>query len=231
MLLALLTLVAILVSGCTSDDPKPDQGAELPAADVLLKEAAAETKKVNSAHFVLTVTGKLGGLDLRGAEGDLTTEGEQGGAAKGTATLGAGGQAVENQFVLIDGTFYIKGPTGGFVKVPSALASQIYNPAAILDPETGVANLLTKITGAKTEAAEDVDGTPAYRVTGKVTKDVAAALVPGLTSDVDVVLWLSQDAKQPVKAAITAPGADGQPVKVEVGLSAINEPVTVTAPQ
>lgn len=231
-LLALLALVAVLASGCTSDDAKPDQAAKLPDAAGLLTDAAAATKKVTSTHFNLQVTGQVAGLDVKSADGDLTSEGGKGGAAQGTANLSSGGQLIETQFVLVDDAFFVKGPTGAFTEVPAAFASQLYNPATILDPAKGVANVLANVKNAKTQAAEDVAGAAAYKVTGKVTKEVIAGLVPGTETDVDVTLWLAQEGDHlPLKASVALPGKDGQPATVVVTLSEINEPVSITAPK
>lgn len=230
ILLATVALIALLSSGCTSDD-QPDETAKLPDATELLNKSAEATKKLTSTHFNLQVNGQVAGLGIQGADGELTTEGEQGGAAKGTVTLNQGGQLVEMEFVLAGGELYIEGPTGGFAKLPAAMAAQLYNPATILDPDKGVARLLANVSEAKTVAAEDVAGTPTYKVSGTVSQDVVTGLVPSVRSDVDVTLWLRQDGEHlPVKASVAVPGENDQVATVVVTLSEFNEPVTITPP-
>jgi lipoprotein LprG len=65
-------------------------------------------------------------------------------------------------------------------------------------------------------------------VTSKVTKDVVSALVPGVSSDVDVTFWVKQDSgHQPVKASVQMGGGP----TVDVTLSDIDKQVSITAPK
>ncbi|MGH3516815.1 MAG: LppX_LprAFG lipoprotein [Haloechinothrix sp.] len=224
ILLVLLAIIAMITSGCTSDEQLPD-------AAELLRESADATSKITSTHFTLAVNGEVPGLSVRNIDGDLTTAGGPEGAAKGTATLTLGGQLIEGEFVLVDQTLYLKGPTGGFQQIPAAMIAGVYDPSAVLDPERGIAKLLAGVRDAKTEATEDVAGTPTYRVTGAVSKDVIATLLPGITSDVNMTLWLAQEGEHlPVKASAALPTDGEQPASVDVTLSDVDKPVTVTAP-
>lgn len=224
ILLGWLVSVAVVATGC-SDDP-PSDGSSLPDANALLRDAAAATKDISSAHFQLKVNGDVSGVPVHSAEGDLTREG----AAKGTVNMDLLGQVFEGEFVLVDGTVHIKGPTGGFQKLPAALIANLYDPSAILNPDKGIANVLGNVQNAKTEGRETVDGTPTYKVTGRAAKDVVEGLVPGVESDVDITFWLREDNKQPVKASAALQGADGKPASVDVTLSDVDKPVTITAP-
>lgn len=219
-LLAAFALTAATVTGCSSggDTSLPDAGS-------LLKDSAAATGGVTSTHFTLKVDGTVPGLSVHGLEGDLTKA--NGGGAKGTGTLELLGQVVDAEFVLVNGSLYVKGPTGGFQQIPAALSSSIYDPSAILDPQRGIPKVLAGVQNAKTEAAEDVNGTPTYRVTGTVPKDALAGLLPGASADADAALWLRKDGGHlPVKASLGFPGGG----VVAVTLSDVDKPVTVTAP-
>ncbi|SES43470.1 lipoprotein LprG [Actinokineospora terrae] len=226
---AVLAVVGLLVAGCTSDEPSGG-GGTLPDGAALVRDAAAVTKGIKSAHFALKVNGSVSAIPVQNAEGDLTREGGPSGAAKGTVKLTLLGQLIEGEFVLVDDSLYIKGPTGGFQKYPASLSSNIYDPSAILDPDKGIANVLAKIQNPRTDAKESVDGVSAYKVSGKVTKDVASALVPGVNSDVDISVWVREDNKQPVKASVKLPGGEGQTATVDLTLSDVDKPVTITAP-
>lgn len=226
ILTVLLFVAALITAGCTSDEQ------QLPDAAALLRDSAEATSTITSTHFTLAVKGEVPGLAVRNVDGDLTREGGAAGAAKGTATLNLAGQLIEGDFVLIDETLYLKGPTGGFQEIPAALITNVYDPSAVLDPERGLAKLLRSVKDAKTEGTEEVAGTPAYKITGTVTKDVIASLVPGINSDVKVTLWLAQEGKHlPVKATAELPAREGEPPTVEVTLSDVNKAVSVTAPR
>src|SRR5439155_372274 len=87
------------------------------------------------------------------------------------------------EFVLVNGSLYIKGPTGGWQKLPAALSSSLYDPSAILDPARGIPKLLAGVQNAKTEGEEDVNGVATYKVTGTVPKDAMSGLLLGQASD------------------------------------------------
>lgn len=228
-LLAAIAVIAALValSGCTSSGGTAATGS-LPAADGLLKTASATMAGVTSVHFDLTINGTLSGVPVQSASGDLNAQGQ----AKGSAKVSELGALVQVEFVLADKNFYVKGATGGYTKIPAALAGNLFDPSAILDPNRGIAKILGSVQGARTVSREQVAGTDSYKISGKVAKDAVAALVPGLGSDVTASVWVSADSKnQPVKVEFAVPGADGaQGATVDVAISKVNEPVSVTAP-
>lgn len=229
ILLVTLALTTAVVTACSSEET-PANNSSLPDAAGLLKDAAASTAEVKTAHFTLTVNGKVPDLPVKKAEGDLTREGSNGGAAKGTVSMELLGDLFEGEFVLVDNSLHIKGPTGGWTKLPASMVRSLYDPAAILDPERGVAKVLASVQNPKTEGTEDIDGVSTYRVTGKVVKDVVEELVPGVSTDVDITFWLRQDGgHQPVKASVKM-RLEGDPTVV-VTLSDIDKQVSITAPE
>jgi lipoprotein LprG len=134
--------------------------------------------------------------------------------------------------VLVNKTFYLKGATGGYQKVPAAFAGSLFDPSVILDPNRGVANLLTSVRGASTQDQESVNGTECYKITGKADKATVAAIVPGIGDDVTATIWIASSGQHlPVRAEFGVPGQGGsQGAQVDVSISNVNAPVTVTAP-
>jgi lipoprotein LprG len=228
ILLGALALAVAAAAGCSSDEA-PE--AQLPDASSLLDQAATATANITSAHFSLQVNGTVPGLTVQNLEGDLTTEGGSSGAARGTGKVALGGQLVEVEFVLAEDTLYIKGPTGGFQQLPAALGSSVYDPSAVLDPERGIAKVLRSVQNPVTEAQEEVEGVQAYKVTGTVTKEVLAGLLPGAPSGGDITFWLNTEGEHlPVKASVALQGEGGEQATVDVTLSDVDRPVTVTPP-
>jgi lipoprotein LprG len=228
ILLVTLALTAAVATACSSDEPAAN--GSLPDGAGLMTDASAAAADIESAHFTLQINGEVPGLPVRSADGDLTREGGPAGAAKGTISMNFMGTLFEGEFVLVDDTLFLKGPTGGYEEISAALVRSVYDPSAILDPERGIAKVLSSVQNPKTEAAEDVDGVATYKVTGRVGKDVVTSLVPGINEDVDITFWVKQDGDhQPVKASVKVP-AEGDPT-VDVTLSDVNKPVTITAPQ
>jgi lipoprotein LprG len=217
-----LVAALLVLTGCTSSTGTARPTAVTPAAADVLSSAATTMSKVTTAHFTLSVDGQLPSIAVQKAEGDLTAAGD----AQGTASIVEFGQLIEAEFVLVGGQLYLKGPTGGFSQVPAALAGSVYDPSAILDPDRGVAKVLSSVAGP---AITGTDG-EAWLVSGTVPAAVAGALVPGLGTDVDARLTITMSDARLTEAVFTLAGADGKPATVTVELSDLNAPVSVTAP-
>jgi lipoprotein LprG len=220
--MAVLPLAAACTGGAST------ASASMPAAGTLLKTASSTMAGVHSVHFVLNVNGTLSGVPVQSATGDLNSQGQ----AKGNAKLTTFGQLTQVDFVLLGKDFYLKGPTGGYSKVSAAMVTSLFDPSAILDPNRGIAKVLSSVRSAQTVGREQVDGADTYKITGSVAKDAVSSLVPGLDADVQATLWVTADSKdQPVKAEFAVPGQGGsQGATVDVDISNVNVPVTVTAP-
>lgn len=214
-----MLLAVGMAAGCSSSG---DDAGGLPDGAQVLREAAEASKAISSAHFTLVVNGTVPAIPVQEAEGDLTREG----AAKGTVKLTLMGNLFDGEFVLVDDGLYIKGPTGGWQQLPSALTSSLYDPSAILDPERGVARVLGSLKEPKTEAREDVAGESTLKVTGTATQQDVASLVPGVAGDVRMTVWVSEETKRPVQASVALPDN----ATVDLTLSDVDKPVTVTPP-
>ncbi|MEV4318501.1 LppX_LprAFG lipoprotein [Actinocrispum sp. NPDC049592] len=218
VVLGVLGLVA--VAGCSSST-STDNGAQLPDGAALLKDSAEASKSINSAHFTLKVNGTVAGLPIKELDGDLNKNGD----AKGNAKLDQFGQTFQVDFVVAEKVIYIKGVTGSWQKLGDATA--IYDTSAILDPNRGIAKMLSSVQSPKNEGREDVNGVKTFRVSGKVGKDGLAGLVPGVQSDVNGKIWLAEDGKHlPVKANVEI----SQGNSVDILLSEVDKPVSVTKP-
>ncbi len=222
MTAALLTVALLIISaGCTSSGTSTAT-AVTPAAGTLLSDSAAAMSSVTSASFDLKVTGQLPAVPVQQATGQLTASGD----AQGSGTISQLGQVVEVEFVLTGGELYLKGATGGFTKVPAALAGALYDPSVILDPDKGVAAVLSSMQGA---TVTGTDG-EAWLVSGTVPAAVAGGLIPGITSDVAAVLTIAMTGSELTAATLSLTGADGQPATVTVTLSDFNAPVSISPP-
>jgi lipoprotein LprG len=228
-ILALLTVLAALTA-CSHSKPKNNANqstANLPAGDTLVKESSTAMRDIKSAQFLITADGSVAGLNLHRAEGTLTREG----SAKGTAQIDQAGVNVELTFVIVGDKIYIKGPTGGYQTLPLALAASVYDPSVILNPDKGIAKVLSTATEAKTEASETVDGKATWRVAAKATATDLATIVPGVTGVVPGQLWIAKDDKRLVKATFKLPDSgDTKGGTVNVTFTQFDAPVTISAP-
>ena len=222
LFVALLAFLALTAAGCT----KNDTASNLPAGSQLLTESATATTALTSAHVKIDTEGEVGTLPMRQANGDLLRTGD----AKGTIQLSQFGVLIEYEFVVVGKDIYLKGATGGWQKVDAAVAAAIYDPSAILDPNRGIAKLLTTAKDPVTEAKESVNGRDAYRVAVKLDSSAVAALVPGITGEVTGKLWIDAETKHLLKAVLTVPGNAGKAGTVTINVTNINTPVTISAP-
>lgn len=214
---------AMLIAGCNSTpSPSPSTSTPPPTGPALLATSATAMKAVTSAHFTLTVNGKVPDLQVQGAEGDLTSTGN----AQGNAKITQFGQLVQVEFVVVGKDLYLKGATGGFTKLPAALAGQVYDPTAILNADKGVAKVLTSVTNPGSPGTAG----SSYTVTGTVPKAVAASLVPGIAADVPGTFTIDHASSQLTHISLGLTGADHKPATVDMVLGDFNKVVTITAP-
>jgi lipoprotein LprG len=204
--------------------------ASLPPGSTLVRQASEQMARVRSVAFTFDVEGDLGLLLIRRAEGAMNGEG----AAAGTVLLEQGQSLIEYQVVISEGTYYLKGPTGGWTIIPEGLASGIPDPTTMLDPESGLAAILGGVETARTEKADDVDGVAAYLVRARLPADPLRSFLPLSPEQefVDGALWIGRDRRLLLRADVEPPPAPGQrdPPSLSITLRAFNQPVSVTPP-
>ncbi len=183
----LLAAVALQLAGC-SGGPDASPTELLDRAKVTLDDATSVHFTVDTAEEPDAATGLVGG------EGDLLRPE----SFQGTLQVLVAGNEVDVEVVSVDGTVYAQLPfTSGFTVVDPADFG-IGDPAALLDPEAGISQLLERV--------EDPQLGEERRVDGEVVREVRGT-IPG---DVVEQLLTSQDPSRPVEArfAITAEGAE-----------------------
>jgi lipoprotein LprG len=227
-LLASLVL-ALGLTGCST--PVPSKPAEvLPAAPEVLAKSADAMAKIKTVGVDVQVDQALSSLPIRSATGKLTAAGE----SVGSVVIAQGNSNLEFQFVVAKGSLYLKGATGGYQQLPLEMAASIYDPTALLRPDTGIAALLRTATGAVTEASDDVNGVPAWRLRATLDQRIATSVVPGLTGAATGVVWVDKATSHLLKAQVQVPVNEGDPksptAPVTVILSDFDAPVTITVP-
>jgi lipoprotein LprG len=219
--LAALTIAAALVGGCSSSKQST---APLPDAATLLKESSETTTNVKSVHLALSVSGTIKGLPVKTLTGDLTTSPT---AAKGDADLTVMGSSVDTQFVVDDGTLYAALTPGHWESFGPA--SAIYDPSEILNPNTGLANVLANISNPKAESRETIDGQSTVKITGTASADAVNGLAPNLkaTQPLPATVWIQESGDHQLAQAKLDQSAGNS---VQMTLSNWNAPVQVTKP-
>ena len=224
-ILAALFAVAALVAGCSGSSD--DSATDLPDAATLLQESSETTAGETSAHLKLAVQGQIAELPVESLEGDLTQRPAV--AAKGTADIVFLGQRLQGvQFVVADGDLYAAITAGGSLS-NFGPASDIYDVAAILSPDAGLANVLSNFSDAKSDGRETVEGVTTVRITGMVSADAVNKIAPQIAANAPVpgTAWVAEDRDHQLMQARLEPSPGNS---VTMTLSDWGEPVTVDKP-
>ena len=195
--LALLALTVLTVPALTAcGGGKPQE-----SASQLLGRAKTTLDHASSVHFVLTSSGApTTGTALVGGEGDIARPA----SFRGTLKVLASGATVDLRVVSVDGRVYAQLPFTSAYSVVQPAAFGFGDPGALLDPDTGISQLLNGATSAKLGAEK--------RVGGEVVREVSAQL-PG---DLVQKILTSKDPGKPVKAQFSIASDSGQLRRAEL---------------
>jgi lipoprotein LprG len=222
-ILAAVALSTALVAGCSKSNQQST--ANLPDAATLLKQSAQTTRDLKSAHLELTVQGKVEHLPLKSLTGDLTNSPAV--AAKGHTKFTLGGDVSEADFVVLDGTLYGSLDPGTWSDFGSA--SNIYDVSTILNPDAGLANILSNFTNPKAEGRETINGVQTVKITGQVSADAVNKIAPKVATGGNVpgTVWIREDGNHDLVQAKLEPSSGNS---IQMTLSKWNEPVTIEKP-
>jgi hypothetical protein len=195
-LLALALLAVPVLTACSGDD-----ATEADSAADLLAHAKHTLDEADSVHFVLDSEGAPdAGTALVGGEGDIARPA----AFDGTLKVLAMGSTLDLAVVSVDGTVYAQLPfTSGFSVVDPAQFG-FGDPGALIDPGTGISQLLAEAESAELGEERRVDG----EVVREVTADLPGELV-------DQVL-ASEDPARAVRARFSIAEESGELLRAEL---------------
>ncbi len=193
-LLALALLAGPLLTGCGGDSSSE-------SAPDLLAHAKRTLDAADSAHFVLDSEGAPDtGTVLTGGEGDIARPS----SFEGTLKVNALGSALDLKVVSVDGSVYAQLPFTTSYSVVDPAQFGFGDPGALLDPDTGISQLLAKAESAKLGEEK--------RVGGDVVREVTAQ-IPG---DLVERILTSQDPSTPVQARFSIATKTGELRRAEL---------------
>ena len=193
-LLALALLAGPLLTGCGGDSSSE-------SAPDLLAHAKRTLDAADSAHFVLDSEGAPDtGTVLTGGEGDIARPS----SFEGTLKVNALGSALDLKVVSVDGTVYAQLPFTTSYSVVDPAQFGFGDPGALLDPDTGISQLLARAESAKLGEEK--------RVGGDVVREVTAQ-IPG---DLVEQILTSQDPSTPVQARFSIATKTGELRRAEL---------------
>ena len=193
-LLAFALLAAPALTACGSGEPEE-------SASELLARAKTTLDEASSAHFVLESEGAPeSGTALVGGEGDIARPS----SFEGTLKVLVLGAELDLAVVSVDGTVYAQLPFTAAFSVVDPAAFGFGDPGALLDPETGISQLLAGADSA--ELGEE------RRVGGEVVREVTAELPGELVEQV----LTSADPGTPVRARFSIATETGELRRAEL---------------
>ena len=223
LILTALFAAIVLIAGCSSSDEKSSES--LPDAATLLKDSNTATRNLKSVHLDLSVEGEIPNLPIKTLTGDLTNVPAV--AAQGNAKLLFQGADVDANFVVIDGNLFVA--LSGDSYIDMGPAADVYDIAAILNPDTGLANVLANFSDPKSEGTETINGIDTVKVTGQVSADAVNKIAPPIaaTGPVPGTAWIEKDGDHKLVRAKLEPKEGSS---VQMTLSDWDKPVTVSKP-
>jgi lipoprotein LprG len=190
----LLTVTLLALTGCSG-------GGDGESASDLLARAKTTLDDASSAHFVLESENAPGtGTLLVGGEGDIARPA----SFEGTLQVLALGSTLDLAVVSVDGTVYARLPFSSTFSVVDPAQFGFGDPGALLDPETGISQLL--------EAAGSAELGEERRVDGEVVREVTAELPGELVEQI----LTSADPAQPVQARFSIATETGELRRAEL---------------
>jgi lipoprotein LprG len=172
------------------------------------------------------VQGEIKELPIESLEGDLTTTPAV--AAQGTANINFLGQRLEDiGFVVADGNLYGALTAGSYQDFGPA--ADIYDASAILNPGTGLGNVLANFSDAKADDRETLNGVEAVRITGTISADGVNKIAPqiGATGPVPGTAWIREDGNHELVQVKIDPSPGNS---ITMTTTDWGKPVTVTKP-
>jgi lipoprotein LprG len=224
VVLATLAISAAPLVSCSSNK---QSGPPLPDAAQLLKGSADTTKKLTSVHLELKTNGTIPHLPIKTLTGDLTNTPAVAAKGETQVVLGGGGDAADAKFVVLDGNLYASLDPDSWLNVGAA--SNVYDVSLILNPDAGLANVLSNFSNPKADGRETINGIQTIRITGQVSADTADKLAPKIDNGgtVPATVWIREDGNHDLVQAKLEPSSGNS---VQMTLSNWNAPVTVTKP-
>jgi lipoprotein LprG len=215
--------LVVALAGCGSSEPEESAGD-------LLARAKTTLDDTSSLHFVLTSEGApTTGTALTGGEGDVLRPA----SFEGTLQVLAAGAALDLAVVSVDGTVYAQLPfTSGFSVVDPAQFG-FGDPGALLDPDTGISQLLAEAGSAELGEERRVDGEVVREVTAEIPGELVEQV---LTSEdpsapVQARFSVATDSGELRRAELTGPFyTAGQDATFTIELSGFGADVEITAP-
>jgi hypothetical protein len=222
LLLAVALVAGPALAACSggSGESAPD----------LLARAKKTLDAASSAHFVLdTENPPKTGTALVGGEGDIARPA----SFEGTLKVLAAGATLDLKVVSVDGTVYAQLPFTSSFSVVDPAQFGFGDPGALLDPDSGISQLLDKADSAKLGDERRVGGEVVREVTARLPGDLVEQILTSKdpSKDVDARFSIATESGELRRAELTGPFfAAADDATFILDLSDFGADVEITAP-
>ncbi len=188
---ALLAVLGLLAACSKSEEEKPND-APLPDATTIITASSAAARGLHDVYLDLSVDGTVPKLPVKSVSAYLTNQPKVSG--QGDAEVTFQGTQVKAKFVVVDSHLWAQLAPGQPYS-DMGLAADIYDASAILDPDKGIAKLLSSVRDPEVEGREQIGGTEAIRISGIIPGDALAGIVPKAElGDRPLTFWVQEAA-------------------------------------
>lgn len=199
---AALALLAVLLAlpvlaGCSG-------GGSKESASDLLARAKKTLDETKTLHFVLDSSGAPStGTSLVGGQGDMARPS----SFQGTLKVQVSGNTVDLKVVSVSGKVHAQLPFTSAYSLIDPAGFGFGDPGALLDPTTGISQLLTAAKNAKLGDEKRVSGEVVREVTADLPGDLVGRLLTSKdpTRTVQARLSIASDSGQLRRVALTGP--------------------------
>ena len=221
--------LALLATGCSGGDEGPDQ-PKPPDARAVLDRAKATLDAASSLRFAVTTPDPpAGAASLVSASGVAARPDK----FQGDFKVSLGGATATVAVVSVGGTVYAKLPfAGGFQQVDPAQFG-VADPGRLLDPSSGVSNLLTKAQNPKLGSKSRVGSEVVQRVSATIPGEAIAQILVSAdaTAPVEATFAVVDGTDQLREAVVKGPFfRTGLTSTLTILLDRYGEPVEISAP-
>ncbi|RFD27125.1 hypothetical protein MUBE_00260 [Mycobacterium uberis] len=222
VLVALSTCLTLWLSGCSSKKPDAQEQssstsptvASDPALLAEVRQSLDTTKALTSVHVAVRTTGKVDVLlGISNADVDIRANPL---AVKGICTYN------DQEGV----PFRVEGDNISvklFDDWSNLGSISELSTSRVLNPNTGMTQLLSGVTNLQSQGTEVIDGIPTIKLTGMIPPSSVKILDPKAKSSKQATVWIAQDGSHHLVRASIDPGSGA----IQLTQSKWNEPVNV----